>query len=149
MQATLEVKLVDIPEMNYLSTDKDEQGNLAPRGQIWARGPGVFPGYYHDEAKTKEAISEDGWLRTGDVGAMDAKSKHISIVDRKKNIFKLQQGEYVAAEKVENTYLKGDKLAEIYIHGQPTECFVIAIAVPHRKSVQEIADKKKLEGTFE
>jgi long-chain acyl-CoA synthetase len=44
----------------------------------------------------------------------------MSIIDRKKNIFKLQQGEYVAAEKVENTYLKGDKLAELYIHGEST-----------------------------
>jgi long-chain acyl-CoA synthetase len=83
--------------MNYRSTDTDAQGNLTPRGEIWARGPGVFRGYYHDEAKTKEAISEDGWLRTGDVGEMSAKTKHMRIIDRKKNIFKLQQGEYVAA----------------------------------------------------
>lgn len=125
--------------MNYLSTDKDEQGNPTPRGEIWARGSGIFMGYYHDEAKTKEAITEDGWLKTGDVGAMSAKTKAISIVDRKKNIFKLQQGEYVAAEKVENTYLKGEKLAEIFIHGESTECFVIAIAVPHKKFVEEFA----------
>jgi long-chain acyl-CoA synthetase len=80
---------------------------------------------------------------------MGAKTKHIRIVDRKKNIFKLQQGEYVAAEKVENTYMKGDKLAEIYIHGESTECFVIAVAVPHHRAVKEIAEKKKLDGTFE
>ena len=43
--------------MNYLSTDKDEEGRPTPRGEIWARGPGVFLGYYHDEAKTKEAIT--------------------------------------------------------------------------------------------
>mgnify|MGYP003555390058 FL=1 len=49
-------------------------------------------GFYHDEVKTKEAITEDGWLKTGDVGSMSAKTKAISIVDRKKNIFKLQQG---------------------------------------------------------
>ena len=75
-----------------MSTDKDAQGNPTPRGQIWCRGPGVFMGYYHDEVKTKEAITEDGWLKTGDVGSMSAKTKAISIVDRKKNIFKLQQG---------------------------------------------------------
>lgn len=86
--------------MSYRSTDKDEEGRLAPRGQIWCRGPGVFLGYYHDKAKTEQAITPDGWLKTGDVGMMSAATKSMCIIDRKKNIFKLQQGEYVAAEKV-------------------------------------------------
>jgi len=83
------------------------------------------------------------------VGAMSAKTRALSIVDRKKNIFKLQQGEYVAAEKVENTYLKGEKLAEIFIHGESTECFVVAIAVPHKKFVEEFAEKRGVAGTYE
>lgn len=49
-------------------------------------------GYYHDKKKTEEAVTEDGWLKTGDIGQMNPKTKSISIIDRKKNIFKLQQG---------------------------------------------------------
>ena len=78
--------------MNYLSTDKDANGNTAPRGELWVRGPSVFMGYYHDEAKTKETITEDGWLKTGDVAVINAKTKAVTLIDRKKNIFKLQQG---------------------------------------------------------
>ena len=106
-------------------------------------------GYYHDKVKTEEAITPDGWLKTGDVGQMSATTKAISIVDRKKNIFKLQQGEYVAAEKVEGIYMKGDLLAEIFIHGDSTETFALAIAVPHQKKLLEFAEQKGIEGNFE
>lgn len=86
-----EIKLVSVPEMQYHAKDL--------KGEIWARGPGVFKGYHKDLAKTKETITSDGWLMTGDIGTIDSVG-HLSIVDRKKNIFKLSQGEYVAPEKV-------------------------------------------------
>jgi len=84
-----EAKLQDIPEMKYFSTDTTD-GKPTPRGEIMLRGPGVSPGYWRDKALTKETFTEDGWIHTGDVGKMSPQG-HLTIIDRKKHIFKLAQ----------------------------------------------------------
>ena len=84
-----EFKLVDVPEMNYLSTDINGEGDLCPRGEIWVRGPNIIPGYYKNDKKNKETFTSDGWLKSGDIGKLVYPDYRLVIIDRKKNIFKL------------------------------------------------------------
>ena len=87
-----EIVLVDVPEMGYLHTDYSHRSRpCRGRGEIWIRGPNVFQGYYKDEEKTRETINEEGWLMSGDIGLWTMQGQ-LSIIDRKKNIFKLAQG---------------------------------------------------------
>ncbi|PWA00690.1 hypothetical protein BB558_000134 [Smittium angustum] len=90
-----EVKLVDVPNTNYLARNKT--------GEIWIRGPSVFKGYLNNPDETNKVITEDGWFKTGDIGCWTP-SGELKIIDRMKNIVKLANGEYIALEKLESFY---------------------------------------------
>ena len=84
----LEAKIIDVPSMDYLATDKDKDGNVTPRGEICLRGPQIFAGYYKCTELYEQAVDKERWLHTGDIGQMMPNGT-LRIIDRKKNIFKL------------------------------------------------------------
>ena len=127
--AGVEIKLVDVPEMGYRSSDLHHAKEpCCGRGEIWLRGPGVFRGYYALPEKTLEAVTRDGWLMTGDVGLWTVKGQ-LKIIDRKKNIFKLAQGEYVAPEKVEGVLSQSPLVLQSFIYGDPFKTCLVGIVV--------------------
>ena len=85
--------------------------------------------YYRNPEKTAEAIDSEQWLHSGDIGLFTPEG-NLKIIDRKKNIFKLSQGEYIAVEKVENAYLKSSFVAQIFVYGDSLQSCLVAIVVP-------------------
>lgn len=95
----IEVKLVDFAEAGYFVTNKPQ-----PQGEIWIRGDPVMEEYYDNPKDTAEAIAPGGWFMTGDIGEFD-KNGHLKVIDRKKNLVKTLNGEYIALEKVCHSHL--------------------------------------------
>ncbi|KAK6742154.1 hypothetical protein RB195_009802 [Necator americanus] len=122
------VKLADVPELNYYASDG--------KGEIMISGPSVTKGYYKDAEKTAELFDEQGFLHTGDVGEF-LPDGTIKIIDRKKHIFKLAQGEYVAPEKIENVYISSPVVQQVFVDGNSLERWLIAVVVPEPKVMED------------
>ena len=139
-----EVKLVDVPELGYTSEtiDKDS-GKKRPSGELCVRGPIICKGYFRDKEKTSEAIDEDGWLHSGDIAMLIPEHGNaLRIVDRVKNIFKLQQGEYISPEKIENIFQGCKYIEQIFIYGDSLQSYLIAVIYPKSHDVVEFLKNK-------
>jgi len=136
----VELKLVDVKEMDYTSKDVNEDGDPTPRGEICFRADCAFIEYYKDAEKTADTRDGKGWVYTGDIGVIEARNQ-LRIIDRKKNIFKLAHGEYVAPEKIENIYVQSPFIQQIWVHGDSLESTLVAIVIPDPIYTQKYAEE--------
>ncbi|KAK2738355.1 long-chain fatty acid-CoA ligase [Onygenales sp. PD_40] len=139
LPASIEAKLVDFPEAGYFSH------HTPPQGEIWIRGPSVMEGYYENEEETKASLTEDGWFMTGDIGEFD-KYGHLRIIDRKKNLVKSLNGEYVALEKLESIYRSCNVVANIMVHAAEDQAKPIAVIVPAEPALIQLAKANGIDG---
>ena len=139
-----ELKLIDQPELGYTVKNVDkETGKCRPSGELCVRGPVLFKGYFRDPEKTKEAIDKDGWLHSGDIAMIIPEHGNaMRIVDRVKNLFKLQQGEYISPEKVENIYENCKFVEQIFIYGNSLKNYLICIVHPKFKDIVDFLKSK-------
>uniref|UniRef100_A0A915KK18 long-chain-fatty-acid--CoA ligase n=1 Tax=Romanomermis culicivorax TaxID=13658 RepID=A0A915KK18_ROMCU len=127
------VKLADVPELEYYTADE--------QGEICVKGPCFPKGYFKEPEKTAELFDQQGWLHTGDIGMWTPRGT-LKIIDRKKNILKLAQGEYVAPEKIENVYSRCPFVSQIFVDGRSLETYLVAIVVPNKEEIRQRIEKK-------
>lgn len=119
---SVELCIESVPDYEYTVQDKPH-----PRGELLMRGPIIFKEYYRNPEETAKAIEADGWFHTGDIVEVDSMGR-FKIIDRKKNVLKLAQGEYISPERIENVYLGSSNLISMaYVHGDPKESSLVGI----------------------
>ncbi|KAM3311862.1 hypothetical protein ACQJBY_032083 [Aegilops geniculata] len=134
------IKLIDWVEGGYLTSDSP-----MPRGEIVIGGPNVTKGYFKNEAKTNEVYKDDErgmrWFYSGDIGRLHPDGC-LEIIDRKKDIVKLQHGEYVSLGKVEATLSVSPYVDNIMVHADPSQNYCVALVVAAHGELENWASKQ-------
>lgn len=142
----VEVRLQSEPEFSCHAEDYilvDGEKVDCPRGEIQILGPANMTGYFKNDQATAETLTSDGWLMTGDLGRINPNGT-ISIIGRKKNRFKLANGEYIAPAKLEGIYGKAEAVKQIWFYGNSFKNVVVAVVTPDSqwaKALLKAADR--------
>jgi long-chain acyl-CoA synthetase len=111
-------------------------------GEILCKGPDVMIGYYDDPELTKSAFDDEGWFHTGDIGYIE-EDKFLMVTDRKKEIFKLSNGKFIAPQVIENMFKESAIIDQIMVVGEH-EKFASALISPDFRYFQELRSSNKL-----
>ena len=120
----IDYKLVDVPDLGYFATDRPY-----PRGELWVKTTDVIPGYYKRPEVTAELFDAEGWYHTGDVMA-EVGPDQLAYVDRRNNVLKLSQGEFVTVSKLEAAYGGHPSVRQIFVYGNSARSYLLAVIVP-------------------
>jgi fatty acid CoA ligase FadD9 len=123
-------KLVDVPELGYFATDKPY-----PRGELCYKAQHAVKGYYKDPEATAALLDGEGFTLTGDI-VEERGPDHVVLIDRRKDVLKLSQGEYVAVGPLGTIFEAGSAVIEqIYIYGNSNKAYLVAVVVPGATAV--------------
>ncbi|BAS92123.1 Os05g0132100, partial [Oryza sativa Japonica Group] len=134
-----ELRLEEVPEMGYNPLGTPSRGEICVRGNF-------FTGYYKNPELTNEVMA-DGWFHTGDIGEMNSDGI-LKVIDRKKNIFKLSQGEYVAVEYLEKVYVFPPTVEDVWVYGDSFRSMLVAVVNPHEENTMKWAESNGCKGSF-
>lgn len=122
--SVIDYKLVDVPDLGYFHTDRPY-----PRGELLVKTKDLFPGYYKRPEVTADVFDPDGYYRTGDVVA-EIGPDQLVYLDRRNNVLKLAQGEFVTVSKLEAVFGDSPLIRQIYVYGNSARSYVLAVVVP-------------------
>jgi fatty acid CoA ligase FadD9 len=122
-------KLVDVPELGYSTADQPH-----PRGELYLKATTLIPGYYKHPELSADIFDADGFYKTGDVMA-EIGPDHLVYLDRRNNVIKLSQGEFVAVSNLEATYSTSPYIRQIFIYGSSEQSFLLAVIVPNPDAI--------------
>jgi fatty acid CoA ligase FadD9 len=125
----VDYKLADVPDLGYYATDRPH-----PRGELLLKTENLFPGYYKRPEVTAEVFDADGYYRTGDVVAEIAPDRLV-YVDRRNNVLKLAQGEFVTVAKLEAEFGNSPLVRQIYVYGNSAHPYLLAVVVPTEEAL--------------
>ncbi|HEY1842918.1 MAG TPA: carboxylic acid reductase [Mycobacterium sp.] len=135
----IDYKLVDVPDLGYFATDRPY-----PRGELLLKTGNMFPGYYKRAETTAGVFDDDGYYRTGDVFAETAADRLV-YVDRRNNVLKLAQGEFVTLAKLEAEFGNSPLVRQIYLYGNSAQPYLLAVVVPTDENASKSAIAESLQ----
>jgi fatty acid CoA ligase FadD9 len=142
-------ELADVPELGYRKSDRPY-----PRGELRVKALRMVPGYYRNEEATREIFDEAGFLCTGDIVEQRGPDEVVWI-DRKKNVLKLAQGEFVSVSRLEELFVAGSPfIGQMFLHGSGLWSYLLAVVVPEgttdkalvRREIDRVAAREGLRG---